>query len=287
MYIIKSYQDVIEHFNGDMSDLCVVVFDKKNHRNNFHKGHEYVIEYAQSNFKYTLIVFGDTGGFTKQYYQYNKYKENDRYEPNYLDCYNWCVDHNIDFIWWQESDFYKKYNQNLDERKEWVEELWREYDLENCVYSTNTKKIYNERIKARMIFKKNFNLNWTYLSTWKDGFIKLYDQWFSNNFTKEKYILIDPIRDEKGLYYSREFGMYNSKDIKLINELCDTANIICRENIDDIYKQQYRKFYANGIKLKDISITTGIINPEKILVTFTISKNNVDELYPIMRSSDE
>jgi len=287
MKIIKSYQNLIESFDNDFDDIAILVFDKKNNHTNFHEGHEYMVEYGKSNFRDLVVVFSNSAGFTSYYYK--NYKENKRYESNYAACLNWCEKHNIKWFWWHEDDYFKHMiPQNLSYHKTWVDDFWEVEELDSCIYSH--KKDYHliNRIKARFILKNDYAPGWTYLSSWKDGYVKFFDSWYSRTFTNEKYVLIEPIKDNFGIFYSRNYKIYNSKQIYIINELENIAAKINRNNLSDIYKHLYRKFLGNGIELKNIDITSGKVLPEnKTLISFTFKTKGISELYPVMRNNND
>jgi hypothetical protein len=287
MNILKSYQEVIEMYNGDLSNICQVAFDKKNNQHNFHAGHDYMLDRARETGKDILISFNHVHTFVKNFYKNNKYKDTgQKQEANYLSCYNWCKERDVELFWWLEDSVIRNNSSDHDKNIIWVEEFWNDNDLGSYITSINKQHILIERIKARMIYKRDCQLNWTVLSSWKDGYVRVYDKWFSDRYSKEDFRLVEPILNDKGVYYSRHDDIYNDDESNVLNELKDYAQVTNRDNLQDIYKKLYRKLYIYGIKLKDITILS-----EKLLdlplTQFTVVKNNVEEIYPFVRSNNE
>lgn len=287
MDIIKSYQDVIEKYDGDLSGICQLALDKKNNQYNFHAGHEYMLELAKDTGKDILISFNNTGTFTKTFYTGNTYKESGSdLEGNYMACYNWCKEHDVEMFWWISDTMLRSNASDGHQAKEWVEQLWNDNDLDAFITSVNRDDMLIQRIKARMIYKRGCQLNWTVISSWKDGYVRAYDKWFSDRYSKEDFILVDPILNDKGVYYSRHSDMYSDDENEVLSELDEYAQIINKDNLHDIFKKLYKKLYVNGIILKDITI----LSEELVglpITQFTVSKNKIAEIYPYKRIANE
>jgi len=280
--VINSFRDVIENY--DLNDICSVTFDKKNNYDNFHKGHDYIFDYAKANFKYVLLIFADPRSFPKYFYVGNKYKENKKSKANYLDCYNWSMKHDADLFWWHDDDFVKDY---APDYRDWVDEWFEEHDLYKCLTSHKRNQHIIERIKAMMMLKRRSQLTWNKLASWKDGYVKFYDAWFINNFTPEKHLLIEPIKNENGVYYSRHYKEYDKNQIKIFNLFEEYAEHINKDNLTEFFNRLYKKMLVNRMKLQNIEIADGKIMNGKEMIFYSFKINNIAESYPVVRELNE
>ena len=278
--VVNSYREVIENF--DLEDVCCLTFDKKNNYDNFHQGHEYMYDYAKSNFRYVLLNFANVSGFSKYFYSGNKYKEGNKQKANYLDCYNWAKKHDVDIFWWIDEDFFKYY---VNDYREWVDNLFQEHNLNECIVSHKSNSHIIQRIKAKMMFKRRSQLTWTQLSSWKDGYVKFFDDWFMNNFTPEKHLLIAPIKNKDGIYYSRHYKEIDKDQIKIFKLMDEYSEHINKDNLQDFFNKLYKKMLINRMKLQNIEIANGKVMGDKEMIFYSFTINNIAESYPVVRET--
>jgi hypothetical protein len=219
------------------------VFGRKQDASTFHEGHQHVLNYSKSNFDLTVAAFWDGQEFINEFYPLHDYWNiNPAWDR--AGTITWCENNGVDIVIAPEAGYAAEYLESLgvdtptkNYLLDWVEQLWIDNDYPGISIDQDFSTINGNdmsrvstamRIRTTVIMQniKQQKSTFTHVSSWKDGEGRFIIEHFINNFTIENYVMLDPIKNNFGSYYSTSHINYGTRELNILNEIEGVVNSV-------------------------------------------------------------
>ena len=291
MIVLKTRKD-LERAVGD-TEFGYIAMDKKQSYDEFHAGHEYLINYSKNNFEVTVVTFWDTVELMYEIYKVPQYQQelNKKWDPT--SCYRWCSDHGVDFVLSPDDGYSSEYLKELDFDPttdirgvmNWVQDVWEKEGYAEYEPGKEDDSPFNNTIKAKtfiILQKLKTPLNCNFISTWKDGEARLIVADYINKYTKENYILLDPLKDTDSVYYSTTKSQLPTEALEILKKIESSV----QSGYTDLEELKNR---INSLDTKRVGfyvrridyIEGGVVGRENDYVNVQYVVGNIEDSYPI------
>ena len=292
MIVLKTRKD-LERAVGKTA-FGYIAFDKKKSYDEFHGGHEYLINYSKSNFPLTVVTFWDTLELMYEVYRVPQYEQelNKKWDPD--SCYRWCEEHGVDYVLSPDDGYSSIYLKELgfdpatdiNDLMGWVSDLWEQEGYSDYQPGQVDDSPFNMTIKAKtfiILQKLKTPLNCNFISTWKDGEARLIVADYINKYTDENYILLDPIKDSDSVYFSTTKASLPPDAIEILKKI-ESSVQSGYSDLEDL-KTRINSLDKNGagfyVRRIDY-IEGGVVGRENDYINVQYSIGEISDSYPIM-----
>ena len=225
MQIVKKTQELI--FDST-SKVVVVWINKKISAGTLHFGHEALITRAKEIGDKVVVQFTSKSDTGTLLYSWNRFWAIDNTVYDSTGCINWCISHNVDAVIWTDQDYMTTLFDEVTEINIPAElELINEtYEKEK--YPGNPADRFHQStmqgLKSWMVIRKVFDTGYTYLYSWKDGYIRFIQKHFSEKYLSSKIEIIDPIIEEGSIYYTSSTLQLTIDQKNIINNITNVVD---------------------------------------------------------------
>jgi len=263
--------------------------------NQLHSGHEYVINYSKNNFDLTTVSFWNIAEMNYVLFRDKMFrpfmKNLSRWDKN--GCVEWCRQKGVDIVLVPDDnymfDYISEKSQNMN-LIEFIDDVWATNN-----YPTY-KKEENPYQYVWMLSAKSFciyqyvktNTNSKIITTWKNGEIVFIVEDFVKKYVypNGELVILDPIKDNDGLYYSSSnieanvqknlINYFDSEIRRVLNIPGDLKKDVLSTSFSSLGKTDK---FSNGFKIIEIYASQNPLLRGKF-VNITYSYNGVICTYP-------
>jgi len=225
MQIVKTMEDLYTAI-GSQTVGCTAI-DKKSNASNLHAGHLDLINYAKANYDISLVSFWD--GIELIYYFYPEQRIADDITQVWdsTGCYAWCEANGVDIVMSPDLGYtatylhdYDKYISIANTQALWLQRGYPVIEGDGDSYFNSAKAVM-----AYLDWDPKTS-GWSYLNTWKDGCSRYVLADHLNRVREDYYVLLDPIKNSDGLYYSTLSQDMSQGEIDIAVQIPDVVDSV-------------------------------------------------------------
>jgi len=212
---------------------------KKDDAAKLHAGHESLVAYSKSNFDKTVVTFWEV--LSTVHYVYKVAYLEDTYDQPWdsTGCLNWCEVQGVDYVLLPDPGYSEVYLESkgvfIDGTStmifDWVDQIWQENNYPEYEPTEMDASKYTTTLKTKTCIILQYNkapLNMNYVQTWKDGESIFIAADYVNSYMPDNdaYIVLDPIKNADGIYYSNRSSSYSQAQIDLLLQIDGVVNSV-------------------------------------------------------------
>jgi len=220
MQIVKTWDELNPLIAGQT--VGNIALARKKSAAQLHAGHLSLVEYTKSNFDVCLVSFWDPVEFIYWFYTEQNIVED--LEDTVWDstgCLDWCLSNGVDVVILPDAGYTDIFMNGYDKvtGKSNVATIWAQRGYPEVTDEASYNYFRSPKSIMMYIDWQDKPAGFTYINTWKDGCSRYVLEDHLNRIRSDYYLLLDPVVNPDGIYYSSASETYNQDEIDLVTAI--------------------------------------------------------------------